>query len=325
MIDYSSIFGYVPNITFTLEQHLKNYSEIEVNARRLLESFHIIREKMEVNLRPVIALFPHYSEHSHEHSEHIISAIEKLLGRDRIEKLLPADTWMLLVCAYMHDLGMLVQGKELELDWQTTEFQDYINNCMNSSDDELKKAALNIASIEWTDNSPSWPVHVYRDVILLASEFYRRKHPERAKILPQRAELKQALNSVMSGDGKIPQRIQETVGKICFSHGISFNEMLYLLEPTDSLLGYVFHPRFIAALLCIGDLCDLDNGRFNYRRGDVRPGDRQRRAHRGRRARGRRWRDALGADEPGHEPPAHVGARRWLRRFGRRRRRCGGP
>lgn len=263
MIDYSSIFGYIPNITFTLEQHLKNYSEIEVNARRLLESFHIIREKMEVNLRPVIALFPHYSEHSHEHSEHIISAIEKLLGRDRIEKLLPADTWMLLVCAYMHDLGMLVQGKELEQDWQTTEFQDHIHNCMNSSDDELKKAASNIAAIEWTDNSPSWPVHVYRDVILLASEFYRCKHPERAKILPQRAELKQALNIVMSGEGKIPQRIQETVGKICFSHGISFNEMLNLLEPTDSLLGYVFHPRFIAALLCIGDLCDLDNGRFN--------------------------------------------------------------
>ena len=263
MIDYSSIFGYVPNITFTLEQHLKNYSEIEVNARRLLESFHIIREKMEVNLRPVIALFPHYSEHSHEHSEHIISAIEKLLGRNRIEKLLPADTWMLLVCAYMHDLGMLVQGKELELDWQTTEFQDHIYNCMSSNDDELKKAASNVTSIKWTNHSSSWPVCVYRDVILLASEFYRRKHPERAKILPQRAELKQALNSVMSGDGKIPQRIQETVGKICFSHGISFDEMLNLLEPTDSLLGYVFHPRLIAALLCIGDLCDLDNGRFN--------------------------------------------------------------
>jgi len=263
MIDYNSIFGYVPNITFTLEQHLKNYSEIEVNARRLLESFHIIREKMEVNLRPVIVLFPHYSEHSHEHSEHIISAIEKLLGRNRIEKLLPADTWMLLVCAYMHDLGMLVQGKELELDWQTTEFQDHIYNCMNSNDNELKKAALNVASIEWTDHSPSWPVYVYRDVILLASEFYRRKHPERAKILPQRTELKQTLNSVMSSDGKIPQRIQEIVGKICFSHGISFNEMLDLLEPTDSLLGYVFHPRFIAALLCLGDLCDLDNGRFN--------------------------------------------------------------
>lgn len=263
MIDYRAIFGYVPNITFTLEQHLKNYSEVEINARRLLESFHIIRDKMEVNLRPVIALFPHYSEHSHEHSEHIISAIEKLLGRNRIEVLSPADTWMLLVCAYMHDLGMLVQGKELASDWKSPEFQNHIYNCMHSCDGELKKAALNVCSIEWANNSPNWPVHIYRDVILLASEFYRRKHPERARLLPQREELKQALNSVMSSDGKIPQRIQEAIGKICFSHGISFTEMLELLEPMDSLLGYVFHPRFIAALLCLGDLCDLDNDRFN--------------------------------------------------------------
>lgn len=193
MIDYASVFGYVPIITFTLEQHLKNYSEIEVNARRLLESFHIIRDKMEVNLRPIIALFPHYSEHSHEHSEHIISAIEKLLGRNRIEKLSPADTWMLLVCAYMHDLGMLVQGKELASDWKTPEFQNHIHSCMNSYDDEIKKAALNVASIDWTNNSPNWPVHIYRDVILLASEFYRRKHPERARLLPQREELIQTV------------------------------------------------------------------------------------------------------------------------------------
>ena len=85
MESYESLFGYRPDLTFTLEQHLKNFAECEENARRLLESFHIIREKMEVNLRPVIALFPHYSEHSHEHSEHIIAAVEKLLGTKRIE------------------------------------------------------------------------------------------------------------------------------------------------------------------------------------------------------------------------------------------------
>ena len=38
---------------------------------------------------------------------------------------------------------------------------------------------------------------------------------------------------------------------------------MYKRQPVDSLLGYEFHPRFVAALLCIGDLCDLDNGRFN--------------------------------------------------------------
>lgn len=263
MIDYNSVFGYTPNLTFTLEKHLKNFSECEENARRLLESFHIIREKMEVNLRPVIALFPHYSEHSHEHSENIIAAMEKILGRERIEKLSPADTWMLLVCAYMHDLGMLVQGKELEKEWKTEAFQTHIDNCANSHDNELKKAVVNVRSVQDKGNDKSWPVHIYRDVILLASEYYRRKHPERAKSLPGRTELKQMLNVVMSSDGRIPPRIQDVIGKICFSHGTSFENMLTFLEPLDSILGYTFHPRFISAMLCLGDLCDLDNGRFN--------------------------------------------------------------
>ncbi len=263
MESYESLFGYRPDLTFTLEQHLKNFAECEENARRLLESFHIIREKMEVNLRPVIALFPHYSEHSHEHSEHIIAAVEKLLGTKRIEKLSPADTWMLLVSAYMHDLGMLVQGKELETDWDTPEFQDYLEGCAVSSDEEIKRAADTVLNADRTGREPGWPVAVYRDVILLVSEFYRRRHPERARVLPDRAELKQSLHVVMSSDGKIPPRIQDVVGKICSAHGLSFEELLALLEPTDSLLGYVFHPRFIAAMLCLGDLCDLDNGRFN--------------------------------------------------------------
>ncbi|MCH5212347.1 MAG: ATP-binding protein [Oscillospiraceae bacterium] len=263
MIDYKSTFGYIPKLTFTLEQHLKNYAECEENARKLLESFHIIREKMEVNLRPVIALFPHYSEHSHEHSEHIISAIEKLLGSSRIETLSPADTWMLLVCAYMHDLGMLVQGKELESDWSTPEFQSYINSCKSSSDKDLKEAAANVTSAEWIGSNNIWPIHVYRDVILLAAEFYRRKHPDRSRKLPHRLELAHSLSIVLSSDGSIPPRIQDVIGKVCFSHGISFMDMLNLLEDSDSLLGYVFHPRFVSSMLCLGDLCDLDNGRFN--------------------------------------------------------------
>lgn len=37
----------------------------------------------------------------------------------------------------------------------------------------------------------------------------------------------------------------------------------FLKEYKKQWEKYIFHPRFIAALLCIGDLCDLDNGRFN--------------------------------------------------------------
>ena len=263
MTTYNREPGYAMEIKFTLEDHLKNYAEVDTNAKSLLETYHIIRGKMESNLRTIIIFFSSYSEHDQGHSERIISAIERLLGRKRIEKLTPADTWMILVCAYMHDLGMIIQGKELEKDWQTDEFKAHIRKCMESDDDELSEAAKRVSSINWTTSNLSWPVHIYRSVILLASEFYRTKHPERSMELPQRNKLKGALDALICGSKKIPRRIQKAIGKICYSHGISFEEMLNYLEPVDSILDYVFHPRFVAALLCLGDLCDLDNGRFN--------------------------------------------------------------
>lgn len=263
MLTSNQNFGYTLPIKFTLEEHLKNYAEVDTNVRSLLESYHTIREKMKSNLRTIIMFFPHYSEHDQGHSERIISAIERLLGRKRIEKLSPADTWLILVCAYMHDLGMIIQGKELEKDWQTVEFKTHVKNCLESVDDELKDAALRVGSTDWTLCDLSWPVHIYRSVILLTSEFYRKKHPERSKVLPQRSELKEALDVLVSGTKKIPRRIKNTIGKICYSHGISFEAMLDILDPIDNILDYAFHPRFVAALLCLGDLCDLDNGRFN--------------------------------------------------------------
>ena len=252
------------NLPFTLERHLNNFREHDINAQKLTDSFHIIRDNMKQNLKSVIMMFPHYSDHSHEHSENIISSVERLLGRKRIEKLSPSDTWMLMVCAYMHDLGMLIQGKELENDWNSESFQNYLENCKDSSDDSLKQAARHVSGVEWLNPAEkNWSVSVYRDVILLASEFYRRKHPERSKNIPMQSDFGKYFNVVISGDGRLPPRIQDVIGKICFSHGIDFDEIMNILEPVDSLFGYEFHPRFIAVMLCLGDLCDLDNGRFN--------------------------------------------------------------
>ncbi len=252
------------NLPFTLERHLNNFREHDTNAQKLIDSFHIIRDNMKQNLKSVIMMFPHYSDHSHEHSENIISSVERLLGRKRIEKLSPSDTWMLMVCAYMHDLGMLIQGKELENDWNSESFQNYLENCKDSSDDSLKQAARHVSGVEWLNPAEkNWSVSVYRDVILLASEFYRRKHPERSRNIPMQSDFGKYFNVVISGDGRLPPRIQDVIGKICFSHGIDFDEIMNILEPVDSLFGYEFHPRFIAVMLCLGDLCDLDNGRFN--------------------------------------------------------------
>lgn len=259
----NSSFRYDLSLTFTLEKHLKNYAEYEENARRLLESFHIIREKIITSLKPIVAIFPHYSDHSHEHSENVITAIEKVLGEERISRLSPGDTWMLLVCSYMHDIGMIIQWKELVADWPTPGFQAHIQSYKESTDRELRDAALHVTSPNFFNENVSWPAQIYRDVILIASEYYRKKHSERVSNLPYREELKEFLNCVFSSDGHLPLRTQWIVGEICRSHGISFEKMLDILPTVDSILGYTFHPKFVAAMLRLGDLCDLDNNRFN--------------------------------------------------------------
>lgn len=51
--------------------------------------------------------------HDASHSEAIISKMEMLLG-DRIERLSPTDTWLLLHAAYTHDLGMILTWDDVK-------------------------------------------------------------------------------------------------------------------------------------------------------------------------------------------------------------------
>ena len=63
--------------------------------------------------------------------------------------------------------------------------------------------------------------------------------------------------------GAMPGRIIKVINKIAMRHTGSFEEMLSGLVMVDTFAGEEFHPRLIAWLLRMGDLCDLDNDRFN--------------------------------------------------------------
>jgi hypothetical protein len=52
--------------------------------------------------------------------------------------------------------------------------------------------------------------------------------------------------------------------KICKAHAMDFKEMMKELVNEDTYAGESFHPRMVAAMLRLGDLCDLDNDRFNH-------------------------------------------------------------
>lgn len=54
----------------------------------------------------------------------------------------------------------------------------------------------------------------------------------------------------------------EGIVEVCMCHGQSMNEVLKLSMTADGMVGDDYHPRFVAAMLRLGDLLDVDNGRF---------------------------------------------------------------
>lgn len=86
-----------------------------------------------------------FSRHDYSHSIAILNAIVSVLGKEKIDCLNATDLWMLLHCAYGHDVGMpytFTQMKEL---WETInankEFRMFFREALASEDDDLKKAA----------------------------------------------------------------------------------------------------------------------------------------------------------------------------------------
>ena len=70
--------------------------------------------------------FQHFSRHDNSHSVNILEVIEMLLGKERIDKLSAGDLWLLLECAYQHDIGMAITYEELVTLWQNQDFKEYI-------------------------------------------------------------------------------------------------------------------------------------------------------------------------------------------------------
>lgn len=61
----------------------------------------------------------------------------------------------------------------------------------------------------------------------------------------------------------MPERLLKMINRISVAHTWDFAKLLKELPMTDTFRGEEFHPRMAAFLLRIGDLCDLDNDRFN--------------------------------------------------------------
>ena len=279
---------------YTIEKHLGSFSELD-DCKILCGSWNVEKPQYVQRLKAVAQRYPHYSMHDVTHSETIIKSIEMLLGEERIHQLSPTDTWLLLQCAYTHDIGMAMSANEV-IDEFTNNYEkydrklsllrknnkeiaeawDYISLILKNnheknpfdvtsylkdlwSEDTLinrrtRNSIINgFSNEEWYERS----IRIVGFFAVISEALLRSDHAEHS-VRKLSKELDEKTYS-----GLIQPWFRQLIYKINLSHMQSFKSVMKLPPKVNGLCGDYAHPRFIAILLRLGDLLDLDSNRFN--------------------------------------------------------------
>ena len=245
---------------YKLEEHLKCLCDQYKRYENLYSTWTLNKKTCSELLKDVVIQYPHFSMHDASHAEAVIAKMEMLLG-DRVQTLSPTDTWLLLNAAYAHDLGMVVQWKDIEARWQDENFQDELSYLETLQDEDLRKAVQFIRSAHDLQKENTWPLQAGKYVRLINAALFRGKHAQMSQeyINPPTVELKLDLGH----NGMIQPRLVKLLGQICMFHTAPLDRVLDLDYQTNGYGSDYVHPRFVAMMLRLGDLLDIDNGRFN--------------------------------------------------------------
>lgn len=275
------------NMPWTIEKQLEAYA----NDLRHTDRHRILRNAWEQNreflskmLEYAVTFYPAYSEHNVTHCRAVLHNIECLLGEDEIKRLSPTDCFAILMTVYLHDVGMCITGKDREKIIDSELFSQMVHELSESPETELQDAAKILLKREY-DIGPceegastaekdrrlfAQKMDVYYALTLLLSRHQRQYHAQvSAKRMEEWMSANNKMHSAFEVSG-IPVRIFLQIAGCARMHQGESNVTLLmnairneLLECDNGFAGDKYHPRFIAILLMLGDILDIDNGRFS--------------------------------------------------------------
>lgn len=241
-----------------LEEKAKSHSHIEL----LKAQWTFDQELILKALQNVGMIFPHYSRHDASHSRQILVNIERLLG-DSVEKLTATDTWLILESAYWHDIGMLVSSEDIIKDVESEAFKSYVRSVSESTGHELQGFAKGFGkgSVPSCFSAAEHPQDAIEKFRQLMAGWYRQSHAKRAEKIVDDPWCEAGISSPRNE--LLPKRLFRVLGSVCKLHGCSFSDVMSQLSFCEAGMGNEdCHPRFVACLLRLGDLLDLDDNRF---------------------------------------------------------------
>lgn len=242
-----------------IENELRKRCQIKPELGILLAQWEYDSRLFGRALNTIGYTFPHYSLHDSSHSETILQRVGSILGTEAISHLSATDLWLLLEAAYLHDIGMVVIDSAKRDELNSEDFKIHIKSLTEHSDPELSKAAQRIHANQ-ARHTPSDILDGQLDLLIVYAEFVRARHPTRAyetAVNPSKQSLVPSPRTWL-----LPNRFWHTIGTICKAHGETRSQAMSLPYRESGVGGEVCHPRFAAFMLRLGDLLDLDSGRF---------------------------------------------------------------
>lgn len=262
----------------TIERQLERYCKEDTYADRNEVLWHAWCQNkrwFSQLLETTLGSFPTYSRHDESHAQTVLHNIEMILGEDRISKLSASDCFMILHTVYIHDIGMVITYSDRKEIVNNDNFLEMVEELGADNDTVFRKA---VEALEKTDYSYEDEIgrseqkkrlyedklEVYYSILHLIANFRRSEHGTISdKRLQEWTLESEKLGAGFSMAG-IPQRIFILIAQCAGLHTDSDFEHIMLLPQEDN--GYVsdyLHPRFIAVLLQLGDILDMDNDRFH--------------------------------------------------------------
>lgn len=258
-----------------LQKYLKEKTNQSNNLRLLQAQWDYDQQLLGKALQNVGQMFSHYSRHDASHSTQILINIERILGEKRIKNLSATNIWLLLEAAYWHDVGMVVTKPHIDDAFKQDGFTQFLEKMVYgeiSPHQQLAKVLLKqqkqgandtdaIFNDRQLDKHHLTPWDAVLSLKFLLAEYFREKHPERSALAVNQPSELFGINSPRTE--LIPKRLYTLLGNICLMHGRGFNDILTQLHHAEMGVGNdECHPRFVACMLRMGDLLDMDDNRF---------------------------------------------------------------
>ncbi|EGO63769.1 ATP-binding protein [Acetonema longum] len=253
---YKDKFGGEPNLVADVTKTALMIFLKRMNTQYFAKALEL-REAVQKLLSYIPATFPHYTSHSVEHSDEIISQISQLLFKNQNSikatvNLSPTEAYILIASAYLHDAGMVASDRE-KMEIIASERW----KCWLSTEGPSKR----FFEIEKLRNDLFVEESIRqfladRQLRFLIGEFIRKEHHIRSTQILQQNQSELGRFAFDDPD------LQRAISDVCLSHGLDYNELDTDRYPDRrTIRGELVNMRFFAILLRVGDLLDTVNDR----------------------------------------------------------------